>query len=110
MARKPYKKDLTPLRKGGSIKTHTGKGAREQARDSSGSESLTGGDPYQSAANQYPKSSPEPEEESAPASEEEPPVPMGPPPQRAPTALMPPSGGGGGGAPDVGGSEDDEVA
>jgi hypothetical protein len=96
MARnRPYKKDLTPLTKGGSIKTHVGKGAREQSRDSSGAESLTGGDPMQGMANQYPKAAPE-----APSEPEEPPVPMGQAPSRAPTAMMPPSGGG----------DDDEAA
>jgi hypothetical protein len=89
MARRPYKKDLTPLTKGGSIKTFTGKGAREQARSSGGRESLTGGDPYQSMANQYPKATPAPEAAPEP---EEPPVPMGQAPSRMPTALMP--GGG----------------
>lgn len=90
MARnKPYKKDLTALTKGGSINTHTGKGAREQARDSSGVESLTGGTPMQSAGNYYPKAVPEPE---APPEPEEPPVPMGQAPSRGPTALMPPGG------------------
>jgi hypothetical protein len=92
MARnRPYKKDLTPLTKGGSIKTHVGKGAREQSRDSSGAESLTG-DPMQGMANQYSKPAPEPE--AAPLEPEEPPVPMGQAPSRAPTALMPPSAGG----------------
>jgi hypothetical protein len=88
MARKPFKKDLTPLRKGGQVTTHTGKGATEQRRGAGGSEFLTGGDPYRSAANQYPKSQPEPE---APEPEE-PPVPMGQAPSRMPTAMMPPSG------------------
>jgi hypothetical protein len=94
MARnRPYKKDLTPLTKGGSIKTHVGKGAREQSRGPSGIESLTG-DPMQGIANQYPKAAPEPPEP------EEPPMPMGQAPSRAPTALMPPSAGG----------DDDEAA
>lgn len=93
MAHKPYKKDLTALTKGGSIKTHTGKGASEQRRGSDGSESLTGGDPMQSMANQYPKAAPEPE---APEPEA-PPVPMGQSPPRSPTALMP-------------GGDDDEAA
>jgi hypothetical protein len=88
MARKPFKKDLTPLSKGGRITTHTGKGATEQRRDSSGAEFLTGGSPLQSAANQYPKPAPEPE---APEPEA-PPVPMGSQPSRMPTAMMP--GGG----------------
>jgi hypothetical protein len=89
MARnRPFKKDLTPLTKGGSITTHTGKGAREQSRGSGGTESLTG-DPMQGMTNRYPKAEPE-----APPEPEEPPVPMGQAPSRAPTALMPPSGGG----------------
>jgi hypothetical protein len=88
MARKPFKKDLTPLTKGGQITTHVGKGAIEQRRNSSGAESLTGGDPMQGMANRYPKSSPEPE---APEPEE-PPVSMGSQPPRMPTAMMP--GGG----------------
>lgn len=91
MARnKPYKKDLTSLTKGGSITTHTGKGAREQSRSSSGAESLTG-DPMQGMANRYPKPAPEPE--AAAPEPEAPPVPMGQAPSRGPTALMPPSGG-----------------
>lgn len=86
MARgRPYKKDLTPLTKGGSITTHTGKGATEQRRGPGGSEFLTGGSPFQSAGNQYPKSQPEPE---APEPDE-PPVPMGSAPSRMPTAMMP---------------------
>lgn len=84
MARKPFKKDLTPLTKGGQVTTHTGKGATEQRRGPSGSEFLTGGDPYRSAANQYPKPEPEPAPEP-----EEPPVPMGTQPSRMPTAMMP---------------------
>ena len=92
MARKPFKKDLTPLTKGGSIKTHVGKGAREQSRGFGGAESLTGGDPMQGMANQYPKPAPEPE--AAAPEPEEPSVPMGQAAPRAPTALMPPSGGG----------------
>jgi hypothetical protein len=90
MARRPYKKDLTALTKGGSIKTHVGKGASEQRRGPGGAETLTGGDPMQGMANQYPKSSPEPE---APPEPEEPPVAMGQAPARSPTALMPPGGG-----------------
>lgn len=98
MARnRPYKKDLTALTRGGSIKTHTGKGAREQSRGPSGVESLTG-DPMQGVMNQYPKAAPEPE---APPEPEASPVPMGQAPSRAPTALMPPNAAGG---------EDDEVA
>jgi hypothetical protein len=89
MARRPFKKDLTPLTKGGSIKTHVGKGASEQRRGFGGAETLTGGDPMQGMANQYPKPSPEP---AAPPEPEEPPVPMGQAPSRGPTALMPPGG------------------
>jgi hypothetical protein len=95
MARKPFKKDLTPLRKGGQVDTHVGKGATEQRRGPSGSEYLTGGSPEQSAANQYPKPSPEAESpaEGAAEQEEEPPVPVGKAPPRMPTALMPGGGG-----------------
>ena len=92
MARKPYKKDLTPFRKGGSVKVHVGKGAREQRRGSSGAETLTGGDPMQGMANQYPKPAPAPAPEPEAPEPEAAPVPMGQAPSRSPTALMP--GGG----------------
>jgi hypothetical protein len=99
MARsRPYKKDLTALTKGGSIRTHVGKGASEQRRGPGGSETLTGGDPMQGMANQYPKPTPQPEPE-APDPDASP-VPMGQSPPRQPTAMMPPSGGG----------DDDEAA
>ena len=88
MARRPFKKDLTPIGRGG-ITSHVGKGATEQRRSSGGAETLTGGSPVQSANNYYPKASPEPE---APPEPEEPPVPMGQAPSRQPTALMPPNG------------------
>ena len=92
MARnRPYKKDLTPIGRRGSVTTHTGKGASEQRRSSSGAESLTGGDPMQGAANYYPKPSQQPEPEAP--EPEAPPVLMGQAPSRAPTAMMPPSGG-----------------
>lgn len=92
MARsRPFKKDLTPLTKGGKVTTHVGKGATEQRRNSSGAESLTGGDPMQGAMNQYPKPAPpEPEPEPEP---EAPPVPTGQSPSRMPTAMMPGGGG-----------------
>jgi hypothetical protein len=89
MVRRPFKKDLTPLTKGGSINTHVGKGASEQRRGPGGAETLTGGDPMQGMTNRYPKPSPRPE---MPPEPEEPPVPMGQAPSRGPTALMPPSG------------------
>jgi hypothetical protein len=89
MARRPFKKDLTPIGRRGTVTTHVGKGASEQRRGLGGAETLTGGDPMQGMANQYPKSSPQPEMAPEP---EEPPVPMGQAPSRGPTALMPPGG------------------
>lgn len=87
MVRRPFKKDLTPIGRGG-INTHVGKGAREQVRGPAGAESLTGGDPYARLGNRYPKPAPAPEpEEMAPPT---PPVPLGPAPGRGPTAMMPP--------------------
>jgi len=91
MARRPFKKDLTPIGRGG-ITTHVGKGASEQRRGPGGSETLTGGDPMQGMANRYPKpSAPEPEPDM---DEPAPPVPMGQAPSRGPTALMPPDNDG----------------
>jgi hypothetical protein len=90
MARGPYKKDLTPIGRGG-INKFVGKGAREQVRSPSGAETLTGGDPFARATNRYPKAAPEP---AAPEPEEAPPVPMGQAPARLPTALMPGGNGG----------------
>lgn len=91
MARRPFKKDLTPIGRRGTVTTHVGKGASEQRRGLGGAETLTGGDPMQGMANRYPKPAPTPE--MAAPEPEEPPVPMGQAPSRAPTALMPPSGG-----------------
>ena len=94
MARRPFKKDLTPIGRRGTVQTHVGKGASEQRRGPGGAETLTGGDPMQGMANQYPKPSPTPEPPPDTEPEpDEPPVPMGQQPPRAPTALMPPSGG-----------------
>jgi hypothetical protein len=58
MAR-PFKKDLTPIGKGGVTK-HKGKGASEQRRSRGGGESLTGGDQFARAMGRYPKSAPTP--------------------------------------------------
>jgi len=80
MVRRPYKKDLTPIGRGG-ISTHTGKGAREQVRGPSGSETMTGGDPFARMGNRYPKPVPAPEPEEL-APEPAPPVPTGPAPGR----------------------------
>jgi hypothetical protein len=80
---RPYKKDLTPIGKGG-ITTHVGKGATEQ-RGFGGS--LTRGSPLGSATNNYPKPMPvEPDADDVPA-----PAPMLPPgAPGVPTAMMPP--------------------
>lgn len=88
MARKPFKKHLTPIGRGG-IDTHIGKGAREQVRGPAGDETLTGGDSFARMGNRYPKPAPE-ELAPEPAPEPAPPVPLGPAPGRGPTALMPP--------------------
>jgi hypothetical protein len=83
MARRPFKKDLTPIGRRGTITKHIGKGATEQRSSPGAGESLTGGDPFQRMANRYPKPAPEVPPDNAP------PVPMGAPPARMPTALMP---------------------
>ena len=96
MVNRPFKKDLTPIGRGG-IRKFTGKGGREQARGGlGGPESLTGGSMLGSLGNNYPKPMPE----AAPEPGGMPPLPMGQAPPRFPTAMMP-----GGGATD-----DDEVA
>lgn len=79
MARKPFKKDLTPIGKGGITK-QTGKGARESDSGSS----LTGANPYAAAMNNYAKPAPAP----APAPAPEPDADNMRPPG-APTAMMP---------------------
>jgi hypothetical protein len=91
MARPPFKKDITPIGRGGVTK-HVGKGASEMSGPGRGA--LTGGSPYARMANQYPKSTPA-DIAPTPASETDvpPPVPMGTPsgagPQ--PSANMPSS-------------------
>jgi hypothetical protein len=83
--RGPFKKDLTPIGRGG-VNKFTGKGAREQSRGGlGGAESLTGGSRLGSMANHYPKPS---LEDLAPDSAA-PPVPMGASPPKFPTAMMP---------------------
>jgi hypothetical protein len=84
---RPYKKDLTPIGKGG-ITTHVGKGATEQ-RGFGGS--LTRGSPLGSAMNRYPKPMPEPDMDDAGPSPAPAPasiLPSGAP--GVPTAMMPP--------------------
>lgn len=51
--RGPFKKDLTPIGRGG-IDKFNGKGAREQSGFGG---SMTGGDPFARTANRYPKPS-----------------------------------------------------
>lgn len=93
MARRPYKKDLTPIGRRGTVNTFTGKGASEQRTLPGGRETMTGGDPFARMANRYPKSAPA---DLAPPPEPEPaPAPMSMA-SSMPTAMMPPSGGGGG--------------
>jgi hypothetical protein len=93
-SRGPFKKDLTAIGRGG-IRKFTGKGAREQSRSGFGGlESLTGGNPFSSMANNYPKPAPEDLGSSGTPS-----APMGSASPQLPTAMMP------GGAP-----TDDEVA
>lgn len=59
---KPLKKHLTPLRKGGQIDTHKGKGATEETLPSrSAMSTLTGGDPGQRTMSQYAKAAPMPQ-------------------------------------------------
>jgi hypothetical protein len=87
MARKPFKKDLTPIGRKGKVTTHTGKGATEQRTRPRERESLTGGSPFERAGNAYPKPMPAPPPMQ--------PTPMGPPAQPAdlaplPSAMMPP--------------------
>jgi len=93
--RRPFKKDLTPIGRGGITK-HVGKGATEQRRAPGGDEQLTGGNPFQSAQNRYPKPAPPPPDMGEPDADDlsvpSPPVPMGEQAPRAPSALMPPFG------------------
>jgi hypothetical protein len=84
MARKPFKKDLTPIGRRGTITTNVGKGATEQRRGPGGAETLTGGNRFASAMNAYPKPMPAPEPEPEPAAPQSMPT--------MPTAMMPPSG------------------
>lgn len=85
---KPFKKDITPFAKGGKVVKHTGKGAREQS--SRFGESLTGGNPYARAMNQYPKPpNLEPSGGGLGGPPTSSPVPMGQQPGNAPTAMMP---------------------
>ena len=58
MARKVFKKNLTPLSKKGRIDTHVGKGATEQRTPPRVRETLTGGDTLARAADIYPKPPP----------------------------------------------------
>jgi hypothetical protein len=88
VARRPFKKDLTPIGPGGITK-HVGKGATEQRRLPGGGETLTGGNPFASAGSQYPKPIPTPPPVAAPDVGAAPP--MGPAPSSMPTALMPPN-------------------
>jgi len=77
MAHRPYKKDLTPIGKGGITK-QTGKGARESDSGSA----LTGANPYASAMNNYAKPTP-------PAPAPEPDADDMPRPAGMPSAMMP---------------------
>jgi hypothetical protein len=78
MVRRPYKKDLTPIGKGGITK-HDGKGARESDSGSA----LTNANPFSSAMNNYskpaPSPAPEPDADDMPRS----------PGASMPSALMP---------------------
>lgn len=80
MAMRPFKKDLTPIGRHGTVTAHVGKGATEQRTVPGMRESLTGGSPMQRMASQYPKAPPAP----APA----PPMPGSP-------MMLPGMGGGG---------------
>jgi hypothetical protein len=86
--RRPFKKDLTPIGRGGTIDRRVGKGATEQRTAPGERETLTSGgsDPMQRivSPNSYPKNEPEPP----------PPVPMGTRSPAMPTAMMPPIGTG----------------
>lgn len=54
-----FKKHLTPLRKGGQIDKHTGKGATQQTLPSRHAmQTLTQGDPGQRTMNNYAKATP----------------------------------------------------
>lgn len=102
MARRPYKKDLTPIGRRGTIDARVGKGASEQRLPPGGRETMTGGDPFARMANRYPKPTPV---DLAPAPEPEPMPAPSPAPSLGgggggmPTAMMP--GGGGGGEEEV---------
>ena len=76
MARKPFKKDLTPIGKKGTVSTHAGKGAAEQRTRPGQRESLTGDNMLGRLMGEYPKPVPAPLAPAAP-----PPgiSPMGPP-------------------------------
>jgi hypothetical protein len=96
MARRPYKKDLTPIGRRGQVDTRTGKGASEQRMYPGARETMTGGDPFARMANRYPKPTPA---DLAPAPEPEPMPAASPAPSLgggggAPTAMMPGGGGG----------------
>lgn len=55
----PHKKDLTPLRKGGKIDRHTGKGATETVLPSRHAlNTLTQGDPARRTMQDYAKATP----------------------------------------------------
>lgn len=68
-----FKKDLTPISKGGRVKTHVGKGSVSQRLGAGDRESVTGADPLARAMGRYP---------TAPADVE--PTPMPAPPLGGP--------------------------
>jgi hypothetical protein len=73
-----FKKDLTPIGKGGVIK-HTGKGSADQRMRGGQTESVTGPPSIGRMMNRYPKPAPAPMPAPVPA------------PTMAPPGLMPPS-------------------
>jgi hypothetical protein len=76
--RPPFKKDITPIGRGG-VNKFTGKGAREQMRGPDGGETLTSPNLMNRMTNNYPKPAP-----PAPA-----PMPTALPPATAPMAMPP---------------------
>ena len=76
-----FKKDLTPLAKGGKVTKHRGKGATEQRTFPRQRETLTGDDTFARAAGRYPKPAPAPVVPAGPPPATTPPLGMGVPPE-----------------------------
>jgi len=75
-----FKKDLTPLRPGGKVVKHRGKGATEQRLTGGMQDSVTGPPSMERAMSRYPKPAPPAPAPPAPAPAAAPMAPMGPMP------------------------------